>query len=97
NVQRDDLNPIDKGLAYKRLVAHLGTTQEEVARRMGLDLTGYVRNLENGAVELVLEGTAAEIDRAAGRVRAEMRANIDEEVQATSAATGEFPDMRVAR
>jgi acylphosphatase len=63
----------------------------------GLDLTGYVRNLENGAVELVLEGTAAEIDRAAGRVRAEMRANIDEEVQATSAATGEFHDMRVAR
>jgi ParB family chromosome partitioning protein len=49
NVQRDDLNPIDKGLAYKRLVGHLGTTQEEVARRMGLDrssVTNMIRLLE---------------------------------------------------
>lgn len=37
NVQRQDLNPIDKALAYRRLVSHLGTTQEEVARRLGLD------------------------------------------------------------
>lgn len=37
NVQRTDLNPIDKALAYRRLVSHLGTTQEEVARRLGLD------------------------------------------------------------
>jgi ParB family chromosome partitioning protein len=37
NVQRDDLNPIDKALAYRRLTAHLGLTQAEVARRLGLD------------------------------------------------------------
>ncbi len=37
NIQRDDLNPIDKAIAYKRLVAHLGITQDEVARRVGLD------------------------------------------------------------
>jgi len=37
NVQRDDLNPIDKAVAYRRLVAHLGTTQSEVAKRLGLD------------------------------------------------------------
>jgi acylphosphatase len=45
-----------------------------------LNLTGYVRNLRNGRVELVLEGTPVAIEEAAGRVRAEMRANIDEEV-----------------
>ncbi len=37
NIQRDDLNPIDKAVAYRRLVAHLGATQEEVAGRLGLD------------------------------------------------------------
>jgi len=37
NVQRTDLNPIDKAVAYKRLVAHIGITQDEVARRVGLN------------------------------------------------------------
>jgi ParB family chromosome partitioning protein len=37
NVQRDDLNPIDKALAYKRLVGHLGITQEDIAQRLGLN------------------------------------------------------------
>lgn len=37
NVQRADLNPIDKARAYQRLTGHLGVTQEEVARRIGLD------------------------------------------------------------
>jgi ParB family chromosome partitioning protein len=37
NVQRSDLNPIDKAEAYRRLMSHLGATQEDVARRLGLD------------------------------------------------------------
>ena len=37
NVQRADLNPIDKARAYRRLTNHLGATQEEVARRIGFD------------------------------------------------------------
>jgi len=37
NVQRHDLNPIDKAQAYRRLTARFSTTQEEVAKRLGLD------------------------------------------------------------
>jgi len=37
NVQRHDLNPIDKAFAYRRLTARLSATQEEIARRLGLD------------------------------------------------------------
>ena len=37
NVQRDDLNPIDKALAYKRLVGHLGASQDDIAQRLGLN------------------------------------------------------------
>ncbi len=37
NVQRTDLNPIDKAQAYRRLSQQLGQTHEEVAKRLGLD------------------------------------------------------------
>jgi len=37
NVQRHDLNPIDKACAYRRLTSRLSATQEEIARRLGLD------------------------------------------------------------
>jgi ParB family chromosome partitioning protein len=37
NIQRQDLNAVDKALAYRKLANHLGATHEEVARRLGLD------------------------------------------------------------
>ncbi len=35
NVQRQDLNPIELALAYKRMIEECGLTQEEVARAVG--------------------------------------------------------------
>jgi ParB family chromosome partitioning protein len=35
NVQREDINPIDAALAYKRLMDEFGLTQEQVAQRVG--------------------------------------------------------------
>jgi len=49
NVQRADLNAIDRATAYRRLVSHLKVTQEEVARRLGLDpssVSNMIRLLE---------------------------------------------------
>jgi len=43
NIQRQELNPIEEALAYKRLIESLGLTQEEVAQRVGRDRT-YVTN-----------------------------------------------------
>ena len=37
NVQRADLNPIDKAQAYRRLADRLGQTHEEVAKRLGVE------------------------------------------------------------
>jgi ParB family chromosome partitioning protein len=35
NIQRQELNPIEEAIAYRRLIDNLGLTQEEVADRVG--------------------------------------------------------------
>lgn len=57
NIQREDLNPIDRAMAYRALMTQLGLTQAELAGRLGeerssianylrlLDLAEPVRNL----------------------------------------------------
>lgn len=37
NIQRQDLNPLEKAEAYHRLIEEFGLTQEEVAKRVGQD------------------------------------------------------------
>jgi len=37
NIQREDLNPLEKAEAYHRLMTEFGLTQQEVARRVGQD------------------------------------------------------------
>lgn len=35
NIQRADLNPLEEGFAYKRLIEEFGLTQEQVAQKVG--------------------------------------------------------------
>lgn len=37
NLQREDLNPIEKAQAYNRLISQFSLTQEAIANRMGID------------------------------------------------------------
>jgi ParB family chromosome partitioning protein len=49
NIQREDLNPIDRALAYRALLDHLGLTQAELASRLGEDrssITHFLRLLD---------------------------------------------------
>ena len=49
NIQREDLNPIDEALAYRRLTDEFGLTQEAVAAAVGKDrasVANYVRLLK---------------------------------------------------
>jgi ParB family transcriptional regulator, chromosome partitioning protein len=45
NIQRQELNPIEEALAYKRLIETLGLTQETVAQRVGRDRTVITNHL----------------------------------------------------
>src|SRR5215203_3884814 len=49
NLQREDLNAIEIGLSYKRMMDELNYTQEQVAERMGKErstITNYIRLLK---------------------------------------------------
>jgi ParB family transcriptional regulator, chromosome partitioning protein len=45
NLQREDLNPIDAAMAYKRLVNEFSLTQEEVAEQVGKSRSGIANAL----------------------------------------------------
>jgi len=49
NLQREDLNAIDKATAFRDYLARYGGTQEELAGRLGLDrstISNLIRLLE---------------------------------------------------
>ena len=61
NIQREDLNPIDRALGYQVLVKELGLTQAELAGRLGEDrstIANFLRLLEltESVKELVRSG-----------------------------------------
>lgn len=62
NLQREDLNAIDKAHGFQQLMQSLGGTQDEVARRVGLDrttVTNFLRllDLPKAVQEHVSRGT----------------------------------------
>lgn len=61
NIQREDLNPIEEALAYKRLIESVGLSQDALAARVGRDrsyITNYLRllRLPEDIQNLVKEG-----------------------------------------
>ena len=63
-------------------------TTKEISGRYVVD--GFVRNLSNGNVQLVAEGTQGEIMRFLDDVRAAMAGKIHHHSMTWSSATGEF-------
>jgi acylphosphatase len=68
-------------------------TARGVAR--GFAVTGYVRNMRDGRVELVAEGAADEVGRFIRAVADEMGGCIRDQQVSTGPATGEFADFGV--
>jgi acylphosphatase len=56
----------------------------------GRQVTGYVRNLDDGRVELVMEGADAEMDAVVDGIRAELGHNVSRTTVNSGPATGEF-------
>jgi acylphosphatase len=75
---------------YSGRVQGVGFRWTAVRIAGGLDVTGFVRNLGDGRVQLVAEGSAAELDRLLAELRAAMGANIRDEHIDRSVAMGSF-------
>ena len=61
NLQREDLNPLDKGYAFKRLSEQFGLTQVQIAERLGVDrysVANHIRitELEPEIQDLIRDG-----------------------------------------
>jgi acylphosphatase len=68
-------------------------TAREIAGRFAV--SGYVKNLYDGRVQLVAEGEARELERFVQAVTGEMQRFISSVDSTSSAATGEFVDFSV--
>lgn len=65
NIQREDLNPIEEGLAYKKLLEDFNITQEELGKRVGKSrtvITNCIRllNLDKRVQEYLIDGVISE-------------------------------------
>jgi len=68
-------------------------TAQSVAR--GYDVTGYIRNLPDGRVEMVAEGSPAEARAFVGAVQNEMSGYIRNLQVNEEPPTGQFPSFSV--
>ncbi|SFD19134.1 ParB/RepB/Spo0J family partition protein [Clostridium uliginosum] len=65
NIQREDLNPIEEALAYKKLLDDFQITQSELSNRLGksrVSITNTMRliNLDNRVQQYLIEGIISE-------------------------------------
>ncbi len=62
----------------------------------GFDVTGFVRNLRDGRVELVVEGPVDQLDEFSRTVSHDLGGYITDERMSQAPATSEFDTFRIA-
>lgn len=90
-----DNSPIARRLLFHGRVQGVGFRYTAAAVAEQFEVTGYVRNLPDGCVELIAEGAAAEIDRYQHAVEEAMRGNIRHVDQSDGPASGRFDQFRI--
>jgi len=69
NIQREELNPIEEAGAYRRLIAELGYSQEQVAARIGKDRSTVANLLRLLRLPREIRGLVAEQKLSPGHAR----------------------------
>jgi acylphosphatase len=82
---------------YSGTVQGVGFRARAVDAARGIAVTGYVRNLPDGRVELVAEGSRGDVERLLDAVRGRLGYLIVRADASWSAASGEFPRFGVLR
>jgi ParB family transcriptional regulator, chromosome partitioning protein len=65
NLQREDLNPVEEAIAYKKLIDEFKMTQEEIANRIGKSRPAIANslrllNLDERLINYLMDGTISE-------------------------------------
>ena len=84
-------------ILYSGNVQGVGFRWSTASAIRGLPISGYVKNLPDGRVELVLEGEERDNDEAARRIRDVMSAYIRSEATETGPPTGEYEGFGIRR
>jgi acylphosphatase len=88
---------VAKLVYYSGCVQGVGfrATTVHIARKH--PVTGWVRNLPDGRVQLLAEGTADAVDGFLAAVRAYWKQHIEKEIRADQAATGNHFGFEITR
>ena len=84
-------------ILYSGNVQGVGFRWTAASALRGVPVTGYVRNLPDGRVELLLEGDSTDNDEASRRIRDAMSRHIRAEKAERTPPTGEFQDFSIRR
>jgi acylphosphatase len=80
---------------FRGRVQGVGFRYTAVNMARDYDVTGFVQNLPDGAVKLVVEGERSEVRRFLDGLKAEMSGHIKTADEVEAPATGEFRDFRI--
>ena len=80
---------------FSGTVQGVGFRFTAVGLARSLPVTGFVRNLDDGRVELVAEGERPDLEALAASVKSELRGYIRSTEERWTAATGEFTRFEV--
>ena len=84
-----------KTILYTGSVQGVGFRMTAQQAAAGREVTGYVRNLPDGRVELVAEGEPGEVEAFLDAVAERMRGHISETQVSEDTANGEFEGFRM--
>lgn len=82
-------------LHYSGSVQGVGFRATAVSIAHGHAVTGWVRNLADGRVQLLVEGSESEVQRFLQELRNRMHGYIEDETSEERAATGKFKGFTV--
>ncbi len=88
---------IRRRVIYRGAVQGVGFRWTALRAASGGAVTGYVRNLADGGVELVVEGEAAEVAALVAEIEERLREYIGRREAEESVATGEFSGFEIRR
>ena len=86
---------IRKRIVYSGHVQGVGFRYSVARVATNYDLTGYVKNLSNGSVEIVLEGQPTEIQSLIDSLKQEMGVYIRQTQVHDESANNEFDDFSI--